>query len=64
MISFDVNLVGPVITLVFFGLFAPVGLIFRLIRRDALHRKFEPEAPTYWVPRPKITDPKRYFRQF
>ncbi|MCK6456570.1 MAG: hypothetical protein L6Q92_08585 [Phycisphaerae bacterium] len=50
--------------LIFYGLFTPVGLFFRLIGRDALHRQIEPTAATYWVRRVPITDVKRYFRQF
>ncbi len=50
--------------IVFYGVFAPVGVIFRLIRRDALCRKFQRQAGSYWVRRPPGTDAKRYFRQF
>ena len=49
---------------VFFGILTPVGLIFRLIGRDELSRRIDPDATTYWVDRPTNTDPKRYFRQF
>lgn len=48
---------------VFFGLFTPIALFFRLIGRDALERKLEPAAATYWRPKEQITDRKRYFRQ-
>ncbi len=50
--------------LLFFGLFTPVGLVFRLIGRDSLHRRFEPDASTYWMPHRPPDTMKRYFRQF
>ena len=42
----------------------PVGLAMRLIGRDPLHRRFDRQASTYWVPYEKQPPPKRYFRQF
>ena len=48
----------------FYGVFTPIGLFFRLIGRDPLHRRFQPEADTYWVARRPATDVRRYFRQF
>lgn len=49
---------------VYFGLVTPLGLIFRLIGRDALCRKFDPEAPTYWLPHRQTKKVERYFQQF
>ncbi len=53
-----------VMGIVFFGVFTPIALVFRLIGRDSLNRKIEPEAETYWVPRQDVKDVGRYFRQF
>ena len=50
--------------LLFFGLFAPIGLVFRLIGRDVLHRTRDPEAETYWVAKPASIDMRSYFKQF
>jgi hypothetical protein len=50
--------------LVFYGLFTPMGLLFRLIGRDPLNRRFDPTAQTYWTPHQTVTDGRRYFRQF
>jgi hypothetical protein len=48
----------------FFGVITPVGLIFRLMRRDALHRRMEPQAASYWLdPRPRRSR-ESYFKQF
>ncbi len=50
--------------LLYYGLFTPVALIFRIMGRDALDRRFEPDAATYWTKRKPVTDRKQYFRQF
>jgi Saxitoxin biosynthesis operon protein SxtJ len=48
----------------FFGLITPVGLIFRLIGRDAMRRRFDSDASTYWIAHEQSTEAKRYFQQF
>jgi protein-S-isoprenylcysteine O-methyltransferase Ste14 len=52
-----------VMAIVFFGLFTPIGLVFRLIGRDALDRRIDRNASTYWVPR-RAASARQYFRQF
>ena len=66
LISFPIGFVVShvIMALLFYGLFTPIALIFRLIGRDALNRKFEPEATTYWVPHETGKEVKRYYRQF
>jgi hypothetical protein len=53
-----------VMALIFFGLLTPVGLIFRLMGRDILNRRFDPTASTYWQPHTQVLDSERYFQQF
>lgn len=53
-----------IMAIVFYVVLTPVGLIFRAIGRDPLHRRFEPTASTYWVPREPARDAQRYYRQF
>jgi hypothetical protein len=53
-----------VLGLMYFGVITPVALLFRLLGRDALQRRFQPEADTYWRPKPGATDVRSYFRQF
>ena len=49
----------------FYGLFTPIGLFFRLIGRDPLNLKFDPAAETYWTRRRSgDIDPRNYFRQY
>lgn len=38
-----------ILTLFFFLVLTPVGLFFKLIRRDALHRKLDRSATSYWI---------------
>src|SRR5512140_3864073 len=49
---------------IFFGVFTPVGLFFRLVGRDPLRRRFDREAATYYVPHRETGDIERYFRQY
>jgi hypothetical protein len=48
----------------YFLLLAPLGLIFRLIGRDPLCRKFNPKAKSYWLSRQPPKGPEQYFHQF
>ena len=48
----------------FFGLFTPIGLTFRLLGRDSLHRARRRGLESYWEPKPTTLDLRRYFKQF
>jgi hypothetical protein len=48
----------------FFGLFTPIGLMFRLLGRDPLQRTRRSGLDSYWEPKPVSTDLGRYFKQF
>jgi hypothetical protein len=52
------------LTIVYWGLFTPVGFLFKLMGRDSLDRRFQPELTTYWQPKTMPTDPSRYLRTF
>lgn len=57
--------VGEVVLFVVYSLiFVPVGLFFRIIGRDALERKIDHRASTYWKPKPHPKDVRSYYRQF
>jgi hypothetical protein len=46
------RVVSPVVLgVMYFGLFTPIGFVMRLAGRDALSRRFEPAATSYWVSR-------------
>jgi hypothetical protein len=50
--------------LVYYGLFTPFAVVFRLIGRDPLGRRGPSSADTYWKPKPAPRDPARYLRQY
>ena len=51
--------------IVFYLIITPVGLVMRILRKDALRLKFDRAASSYWIPREsKPIDPKRYERLF
>jgi hypothetical protein len=60
------KVVSPVVMgVIFFVIFAPVGIFFRLTGRDALRRSFERDLTTYWIDRkPPGPDGKTLPRQF
>jgi hypothetical protein len=50
--------------LIYFGVVTPIGLAMRVVGYDPMCRRFDREAPTYWVRRASGADVTRYFRQF
>lgn len=53
-----------ILALVFLVLITPVGLIFKLIRRDTMKRKMDRGAATYWEEYKETEDPATYVKQF
>lgn len=53
-----------VLAILFYGVFTPLALVFRLIGRDALAFKKPSGQATFWRPKPTPSDPRRYFRQY
>lgn len=66
VIAYPIGIVvGEVgLVLIYFGVVLPLGLTFRLLRRDPLDRALEPEAETYWQAGAGARDPASYYRQF
>ena len=43
------RVVSPIVmAVIFFAVFTPVAIVMRLAGRDALARRYEPAAPSYW----------------
>lgn len=59
-------IVSPIVLgVIYLVLFVPVGLLFRITGRDALHRKFDKALPSYWINRaPPGPDGKSFPQQF
>jgi Saxitoxin biosynthesis operon protein SxtJ len=53
-----------ILALMFYGLFTPIGLFFRLRGRDVLRLRPERHSPTYWQNKPSAKDKSQYLRQF
>lgn len=66
VLAFPIGLVIGTLALamVYYGLVTPIGLFFRIIGRDSLNRKFDPNASSYWIRRHPRPGAGRYFQQF
>ncbi len=66
LVGMPIGLVVSLILLAafYFLLLTPLALVFRLIGRDSLHRRFEANVTSYWVPHQAGEDTERYFHQF
>lgn len=53
-----------IVTIMFFLVVTPIALLFKVIGRDSLKLRPDPQATTYWVRRTPPDSVKRYFRQF
>ena len=49
---------------IFYLLFTPIGLFFRLTGRDAMGRKFDPAKKSYWHDRGPARSPASYFKLY
>jgi len=60
------KIMNPVIMGVLFGVaIIPIALIFKILGKDPLHRKFDKSANSYWVKRaPPGPDPETMKHQF
>ena len=61
--------IGMVISLVllgviYYGMFTPVALFFRVTGRDPMSRKLDPDAKSYWWVREKQRAPASYLRLY
>lgn len=52
------------LALIFYLVFAPMALIFRMAGRDFLARRRSVGSSSYWSPKTAVADLRRYFRQF
>jgi hypothetical protein len=54
-----------ILSVVFYLLLTPIGLVMRLFGRDPMHRKFDRRATSYWTERPTDSnEPKRIEKMF
>jgi hypothetical protein len=56
---------APIIMFFLYGLVVvPMGLWFRLRKRDLMRRRLDPGAATYWEDYPGSRDPASYVKQY
>jgi hypothetical protein len=53
-----------VLAVFFYLIITPVGLVFRLIGRDSMKRKFDSAINSYWAAHRPTQKLERYFHQF
>jgi len=54
-----------ILTVLYFGMFTPVALVLKLLRKDLLEEKWDKDADSYWVKRkPEPYDPASTERMF
>ena len=53
-----------VLAALYFGLFAPIAVLFRLVGRDPLERRLDGSAKSYWSRYSGVRGKEQYFRQY
>lgn len=53
-----------VMAIFYYIIISGVGLVFKILKRDPLHRAYDPQAASYWIPYKHNRSPKHYFHQF
>lgn len=54
-----------ILVIMFFVIFAPLGILFRIMKKDFLDRQWDPRASSYWRIRERVTfDRSRCTKQF
>lgn len=66
VVSFPIGFVlsWVLMAVVFFGLFTPVGLLFRLFGRDPLQKYPDSGVESYWHVRGAAREPSSYFKLY
>jgi hypothetical protein len=52
------------LALLFYLLFTPLAMVFRLLKRDALQLRRPARVDTYWTAKPTRSDVRGYLQQF
>lgn len=65
ILSTPIGMVVSVVAMIaiYLAVFLPIGLIFRLMKRDRLQLKFDRAAVSYWQPKRQPQGAKSYYRQ-
>lgn len=52
------------LTVIYYGLLTPIGMLMRVCRYDPMYRAFDQAATTYWVARDTQRPKASYFKQY
>ena len=63
-LPFGLVLREVVLLCVYFGLVTPIGILFRLLGRDALERRIDRSADSYWRKKESPRAPSSYLRRW
>lgn len=55
---------NAILSAFFFLVITPLGLVLRACGHRPIRKGFDKASQTYWEPAEKVTDVKRYYRQF
>jgi Saxitoxin biosynthesis operon protein SxtJ len=66
LVAFPVGFVLSYVIMgtLFFLIIGPIAIAMRVFGRDALHRRFDPRARTYWSTARPARDKESYFHQY
>jgi len=66
LLSFPIGFVLSYLIMgaLFFLIIGPIAVLMRLFGRDAMHRRYDPKAATYWSSARRPRDKESYFHQY
>ncbi|MCF3649581.1 SxtJ family membrane protein [Synoicihabitans lomoniglobus] len=65
LVTFPIGFVlsHVILAIVYYLVITPIGILMRLLGRDPLNRKFDPNRKSYWEPKTDKRTPASYLRQ-
>jgi hypothetical protein len=66
LVAFPIGFVlsHVLIAVIYYLVITPIGLLFRLVGRDAMMRRPDPSLPSYWHARPTSRPAASYFKLY
>lgn len=66
LVGFPIGFVVSTILVcaIYYGVFTPIGLVFRAMGRDAMHRRIDRSSASYWTERPAQRPATSYFKLY
>ena len=66
VIAFPIGFVlsHVIMALIYYLVITPIGLVFRMMGRDMLGRRLDPQAPSFWHDRGPQRSPASYFKLY